>query len=370
MKEKVKPKVSIIILNWNGWRDTIECLESLYRINYPSYDVVVVDNCSTDDSIGKIKEYCLGKIKVNSRLVEYRADNKPIEVFEISEDSVESFLKGHYKNLAANSRVIIIKNKRNYGFAGGANIGINFALNILNPEYILLLNNDTVVDKDFLNELIKVAERNEKIGIVGPKIYYYDHFGRSDVISFIGEDIVPWKGVGQRYGCGEIDKGQWDRSMEPDKIEGSCMLIRREVFEKVGVFDEAFFCYYEEADFCLRAKRVGFKLKYSPNAKIWHKVASSTGGIASPIQIYFLTRNRLLFIMKNFPKEFWKHILYITFYEFWFKLGVYLLYYRDYKALRYYIKGLIEGYKTLLKYKAQDKSYKIVRDGNHDSKRS
>jgi GT2 family glycosyltransferase len=343
----MKPRVSIIILNWNGWRDTIECLESLYRISYPNYDVILVDNGSTDDSIGKIKEYCSGEIKVESRFVKYSTDNKPIKVFEISEGASGSFPKSNYENVAASSRAIIIKNKRNYGFAAGCNIAITFALSTLRPDYILLLNNDTVVDMDFLNELIKTAEGDEKIGIVGPKIYFYDHLGRSDVISFTGEDVVPWKGAGQIYGYEEIDKGQWDEPMEPDRLEASCLLIRREVFEKVGLFDETFFMYYEETDICFRAKRAGFRLKYCPNAKIWHKVASSTGGMVSPVRIYFMTRNRPLFIMKNFPSEFWKHILYVIFWEFKFYVRFYLIQRRDYRAFRYYIKGLTDGYRTL-----------------------
>jgi len=358
------PNISVIILNWNGWKETIECLESFYQITYSNYYVIVVDNGSEDDSIKKIKEFAEGKIKVSSKYFKYDQSNKPIKVLEYEKEEAEAGggRESEISNLPPSKKLILIKNDKNYGFAGGNNIGIRYALKALNPDYILLLNNDTVVDREFLNNLIKFAERDKETGIVGPKIHYYDYDGRSDVISFTGEDIVPWKGVGQRYGSGEIDKGQWDKPMETDKIEGSCMLIRKEVFEKVGLFDERFFCYYEETDLCFRAKKAGFKVKYCPDANIWHKVASSMGGRTSPIRIYFLARNRFLFIAKNFPEELWKHILYIAFYEFWFKLGIYSLYHKDFKALQCYLTGLIDGCKTLV-------TYKIIRGQDYDSKR-
>jgi len=209
--------------------DTVECLESLYRINYPYYDVILIDNGSTDSSVEKIKDYCAGKINVDSKFFRYKHDNKPIEVIELMKEEAE---KGKEVPFSMNERLILIKNFKNYGFAGGNNVGIRFALKALHPDHILLLNNDTVVDKNFLTELVNAIESDKSIGIVGPKIYYYDFKGRSDVISFTGEDIIPEKGLGKRYGCGEIDLGQWDGQMEVDRLEGSCMLIRRDVLKR------------------------------------------------------------------------------------------------------------------------------------------
>ena len=343
------PKVSIIILNWNNWRDTIECLESLYKINYPNFDVIVVDNGSMDDSIERIKEYCEGDLKVESKFFKYDPRNKPIRVFRITEDNAKrnSFDLQSYESCEVKRRMILIKNKKNYGFAGGSNIGIRFSLEVLNPEYILLLNNDTVVPQDFLEELVKVA-RDERVGIVGPKIYYYDYNGRSDVISFTGEDIISWRGKGLRYGSREIDRGQWDRPFEPDKIEGSCMLVKKEVFKKIGFFDKGYFFSYEEADFCIRAKKAGFKIKYCPTARIWHKVSASIGR-ESPMKIYFLTKNRMIFVRKNFPSQLWKHFLYIVFYEILLRGGELLLYKRKPEVFWYYLKGLIDGYRAIRK---------------------
>ncbi len=340
------PRVSIIILNWNGWRDTIECLESLYRITYPNYDVIVVDNGSRDDSIKRIKEYAGGKIEVNSKFFEYSPSNKPIRVFEITESEARKgkFNKPAYENVDPDRRMILIKNKDNYGFAGGNNIGIKFALSILNPDYVLLLNNDTVVDPNFLRELVKVAETGRKIGVVGPKIYYYDYNGRSDVINFTTARLTLWKGEEKRYGAGEIDNGQWNKVIEGDKLEGSCMLIKKEVLKKIGLFDEKFFCYWEETDLCFRAKKVGYNLVYAPYAKTWHKIAVSSGGTSSSFYVYHMTRSMLLFIVKNATRnEKRAFFLYLLLFGFWSNLVNLLIINKNVSASLAFIRGVYHG---------------------------
>ncbi|WP_297480865.1 glycosyltransferase family 2 protein, partial [Thermococcus sp.] len=229
------PRVSIIILNWNGWEDTIECLESLYRITYPNYDVIVVDNGSMDDSIQKIMKYAEGKIEVHSKFFEYNPSNKPIKVFEVNEEEARQgiFNKPSYEKFNVNRRMILIKNMENYGYAGGNNIGIKFALSILNPDYVLLLNNDTVVDPNFLTELVKVAESNEKIGIVGPKIYYYDYNGKSNIIQYCGVRFIPKilhkKVIGyKKTHCRDVKPNL------TDEVHGACMLVKRNLFWEVG----------------------------------------------------------------------------------------------------------------------------------------
>ncbi|CAB50099.1 glycosyltransferase family 2 protein [Pyrococcus abyssi] len=347
------PRVSIIILNWNGWKDTIECLESLYRITYPNYDVIVVDNGSRDDSVQKIKEYAEGKIRVNSKFFDYNPNNKPIKVFEINESEARQgeFNKLVYEKFDPNRRMILIKNNNNYGYAGGNNVGIKFALSVLDPGYVLLLNNDTVVDPNFLTELVKVAESDEKIGIVGPKIYYYDYKGRSDVISFAGEELILWKGTAVRYGEREVDRGQWDKLRVVDKIEGSCMLIKGKVLERIGLFDEKFFCYWEETDLCFRAKRKGYTLVYVPKAKIWHKIASSSGGTLRPFYIYHMTRNRIWFLIKNeLYKSLKINLLYVFIWEIWFRFLTYLVYYKRPSLFSFYMQGIFDGIRRNKKF--------------------
>jgi len=296
------PKVSIIILNWNGWKDTIECLESLYQINYPNYDIIVIDNGSEDESISKIKDYCEGKLEIKSNFFDYSKNNKPIRIFECTEGELELCYRKISENKfidPPNKKLILIKNRKNYGFAEGNNIGIRFALKHFDSDYILLLNNDTVVDKTFLGELLSVAKSNDKIGVAGPKIYYYDYKGRKDVINFAGEKINFYTSRGKRFGRFEIDEGQHDEIRENDKIDGSCMLIKREVVEKVGMFDPIYFAYWEEADLCMRIKNTGFKLMYAPKARIWHKIGVSWDTYFTYFIIYhYLVRNRLIFMWR------------------------------------------------------------------------
>lgn len=294
------PKVSIIILNWNGWEDTIECLESLYQITYPNYNVIVLDNGSEDDSIVKIKEYCEGKIKIESKFFKYDLDNKPIKIIEYTRENAEAGggKEEEIIDLSSNEKLIITKNEKNYGFTGGNNIGIKYILREKKTDYILLLNNDTVVDGNFLTELVKVAESDPKIGIVGPKIYYYDEPNK---IWFAGGKINRRLGKTKHLGVHRIDKGQFESIKKVDYIAGCAFLVKDEVFDKIGLLDKEYFCYFEDLDFCVRAQKEQYYCFYIPKAKIWHKVSQVSGGRIGHISLYYNTRNRALFMKKNAP---------------------------------------------------------------------
>lgn len=350
------PRVSIIILNWNGWGDTIECLESLYRITYPNYDVIVVDNGSKDESVEKIKEYSKGKIEVNSKFFKYNPENKPIKIFEVSEDEAKEgrFNRPLYEKLDVDRRMILVKNKDNYGFAGGNNVGIKFALSVLNPDYVLLLNNDTVVDKEFLGELVKVAERDEKIGIVGPKIYYYDFNGRTDIIQFGGQRLNMFSGVGKVLY--KLMDNNIRGIVESDMINGASMLISRRVFDKIGLFYEPYFLYFEETDFCVRAKRSGYKLLINLDSKVWHKVGASTGGNITPASFHYFVKNRFRFLKRMLNPPFLTvAILYLFLIRLWVDL-VYSLNRstRKKKILISFLRGLYEGLEILFNEKKLD----------------
>ncbi|HPX78023.1 MAG TPA: glycosyltransferase, partial [Methanobacterium sp.] len=135
----MNPEVCIIILNWNGWKDTVECLESLYQNKYDNYKVILVDNASEDESLEKIAEYCQGRIELSSTCVEYQRDNKPLSFIQIDGEEVNR------KFNTLDYKLLLIKNRENQGFAIGNNIGMRFALNNFNPDFFLLLNNDTVL---------------------------------------------------------------------------------------------------------------------------------------------------------------------------------------------------------------------------------
>jgi len=336
------PRVSIVILNWNGWEDTIECLESLFQINYPNFDVILVDNASEDDSLEKIKKYCSGNLKVESGFFKYNPENKPINLLEYTKEFDDP--KVHMKKENANrDQLILIKNDENVGFPGGNNIGMKFALNFFNPDYILLLNNDTVVEENFLEELVKNGEAKINIGILGPKIYFYDE---SNTIWSVGCKIS-WKlSRGIQIGSGEKDHQQYNTIKEVEYINGSAFLIKTEVIQKIGLMDEKYFLYFEESDWTLRANPEGYGSLYIPTAKIWHKVSQSGGGISNPIGLYYITRNRWIFMRKWAKKsDYWIFMLYQIFGAIIFPLFL-AFFYKNQELLWAYYKGLKDGIKS------------------------
>lgn len=341
------PRVSIIILNWNGWEDTIECLESLFQIIYPNFNVIVVDNASEDDSLKKVREYCSGQLKVESSYFDCDHTNKPIPIFEYDNlfNGPETFehIKNFENTKSSENQLILIKNDENYGFPGGNNIGIKFALKFLNQDYFLLLNNDTVVDKTFLTELIKKGKSKENVGILGPKIYFYDE---PNTIWGAGCKIS-WKfSRGVQIGTNELDHGQYDKIKEVEYVNGSAFLIKTEVIKKIGLMDENYFLYFEESDWTLRANQAGYKSLYVPKAQIWHKVSRSGGGISKPIGLYYITRNRWIFMKKWAKKS--DYIFFIA-YQFAGALVFPLflsIYYGNIKLFSTYYYALIEGIKS------------------------
>jgi hypothetical protein len=336
------PRVSIIILNWNGCRDTVECLESLYQISYPYYDVILVDNGSKDGSLESIEKYAEGHMAVDSKFFEFSGDNKPIEVLECTKGGSETgALPGAaFAALSSNKKMVLIKNDKNYGFAEGCNIGIRYAFAALQPEYILLLNNDTVVKNDFLNELVKAISSSETIGFAGPIVYYYNYEGRTDVISAAGIDLDKRKSADHRIGYKEVDRGQYNAVRNVDYLEGSCLLIARVVLDKVGLLDSGYFAYWEEADLCVRGFDAGYKCVCVPTAKIWHKISSS---VTRGVKLYYMTRNRFRFLKDHATRqEFYSFLIYFFIHQFLINIGVYLRR-RDSESLYAFLRGVLHG---------------------------
>jgi hypothetical protein len=259
----VVPQVIVIILNWNGKDDTIECLESLRQITYANHEILLVDNGSTDGSAAYFRE----------------------KAPDLS----------------------ILENGTNLGFAEGNNVGIRWALS-RGADYVLLLNNDTVVDKNFLQELVDVTEKDRRIGFVGPKIYHYDYNGRRDVISFAGAKFRIWRGQVHRFCANTVDEGQCDSEREVDSIEGSCLLVRTDVIKKVGLLNSDYYLYWEDTEWCIRGRNAGYKAVYVPGAKIWHKVGMRVSG-KRDTAYYYGGRNRVL-LVKQYATS-WQLLLFL-----------------------------------------------------------
>lgn len=327
------PKVSIIILNWNGWEDTLECLEFLYQINYPNYEVIVVDNDSVNQSVKRIKSWA--------------DETHKIKYFEFFTKDLKSSNYLRYKRkfnlLPSDEKLLLLKNDKNYGFTGGNNIAINQILKERKSDYVLLLNNDTVVDKKFLTELIKVAEKKENIGILGSKIYYYNFHGRKDVIQSVGTKVNLYSARFYNYGNKQIDKKQFENNKFVDCICGACLLIKREVVQDIGLLNNIFFAYFEDVDWGLRAKKKGYQVACVPNSKIWHKEGMSLK--KSPeISLYYCTKNAFL-IEKIHANIF--QLSFFLFYYFLIKFPKKIVYCFLFKnkidMLKNYLKGLKEG---------------------------
>ncbi|NLE27493.1 MAG: glycosyltransferase family 2 protein [Clostridiaceae bacterium] len=313
------PRVSIIILNWNGWEDTIECLESVYQITYPNYDVIVVDNGSENQSVENIKKYSSGRLPVESSFFKYSKENKPLHMTEYSQEDIEHGVnkEEYLLDVLPNKRLILICNRDNYGFAEGNNIAMRFALNTLKPEYILLLNNDTVVNGKFLYELIRESECRKNVGIAGPTILYYDYNNRTDVIWSAGGTINMWTGMRSAREVQEIDNPMEDKEpLDVDYVSGAALLIKCSIIQHVGFLDNDYFMYLEDIDWCYRAKKTGYSVLYVPSSTIWHKVSMSTGGEQSPKSLFFTVRNNILFMRKHSKSYHWPTYIFFATYHF------------------------------------------------------
>ena len=232
------PKVVTIILNWNGLEDTLECIDSLNKMDYPNNGIIVVDNGSSDGSVPIIRQ------------------RYPF--------------------------ITIMPNEKNLGFAMGNNVGIRKALD-MNADYIWCLNNDTVAEKDTLTKLVNTVLYHPKIGLISPLIYYYDN---PDEIQFCGS-YIDWenKSIIKIKNFNEITE---DMSLS---LWGTALLIRREVIEHVGYLNEKYFAYHEDEEYSMRVLKAGFQNSVHPDARIYHKNSRSTGSNDAPMQVFLRSRN-------------------------------------------------------------------------------
>lgn len=273
---KKKEKLAIILVNYNGMQDTIDCIQSILNSKNMDFNfsIIVVDNNSKLDDLSSI------------------------------ERSYPS--------------VIGIKNTENLGFSGANNIGIQYALK-QNYEYIMLLNNDTIVDENMIDILMKECVKNT---IVAPLMLYYDDPNK---IWYAGGKIS--RVTGNNY---HLEMGKYIKDISLEKkectfITGCCMFAHSSTFETIGLLNDEYFMYCEDTEFCIRATLKKCKMIFVPDAKLWHKISSSSGGSFSPFSIYYCTRNRLKYVQEYkkyfyvsaFPFSYISRI--IRMYQYWFK---------------------------------------------------
>jgi GT2 family glycosyltransferase len=244
------PHVTIIVVTYKGRSDTLECLESLSHLTYPNHKVIVVD--------------------------------------QNSQDGTPDAVRTQY------GQVQVVENLVNNGFTGGSNLGLATALK-RPTEYVFLLNNDTLVEPEIVEKLITPMEEDSTIGIISPIGLYYE---KPNIVCWAGSD-TDWRGRSQNYTCDVSIETLDTRIRETGFVASGGMMIRCAVVEEIGLMDDRFFIYFDDNDFCARARRAKWRVVYLPSAKLWHKISRVQALIGDDFGIYHWQRNRLLYLWKH-----------------------------------------------------------------------
>lgn len=300
------PSVVIIILNWNGCEVTIDCLKSLFKIDYPNFKILIVDNGSIDNSVQKIEKFV--------------CDLPNISILPLG---------------------------KNYGFTGGNNKGIAHILLSESPTYFLLLNNDTEVDSTFLSKMVSLAESNNKIAAVVPKIYYFDH---PNTLWYAGGYINRLSCMGEHFGKNKLDSAKFSQVKSVTFMNGCAILIKSDIVRKIGLFDDDLFANCEDADLSLRILQAGFNIMYEPNAKIWHKVSYSFKSNDNKwFGLYIATRNLVILQKKhNLKKWYFPFGLVYFFFRWFFYLELKFLLQGKVPLCKHLLLGLKDGFSKKL----------------------
>lgn len=295
------PRVACILLNWNGWRDTIECLESLFRLNYPDFQIVVCDNDSSDGSMERVKEWARGAISAesgNPGLCNLTSPPvpKPIPYHELTREQAES------GNASCGAQLVLIQVGANLGFAGGNNVGLRYALKDPGCQFFWMINNDTVVDSDALSAMISHVKQWPSVGLCGSLNVSYHN--PKEVLAQGGMPYCRWTGRAQLPPPGGL-KDVDSRVPSLDFINGASMLASRALLEQVGLMEESYFLYFEEHDWAMRAKGK-FHLGYCSESVIYHKEGATIGSNRdrtkrSLLSEMYTARNKILFTKRFHP---------------------------------------------------------------------
>jgi GT2 family glycosyltransferase len=289
----MRPRVAFVILNWNSREMTAECIRSLLAMNSQGYEIVVVDNGSHDDSV--------------------------------------DYLRGEFPGIA------IFPQVRNLGFAAGCNVGMRYAL-AEGFEYVLIINNDTVVDRHFLNALLSEAQKIPRAAVISPKIYFYD---LPDRFWWAGGTFNLWVGIAKHVGRKQVDSGQYDAPRAIDWATGCAALIRCDALREVGLFEEILFGNGEDLDLSLRLRRAGYEIWFAPGAKLWHKEGVDyRKNVGEHARKFTGTRNLLWIMDRHASKTQW--ISFLPNFVFRYALFYVLLslWRRDYRSAKAVLEGI------------------------------
>lgn len=285
MNDATQAKAAVVILNWNGWRDTLACIRSVLT-HAGDVQVVVCDNGSSDCSYEQLKSALSSELTVEALCC--------LEV------------RSAWPRVTA-ARVVLIQNGANLGFAGGCNVGLSFAM-AQGHRYFWLLNNDTEIEPGALDGLLQRMLRDPEVGMCGSRLVYFD---APEVVQARGGAVYdPRLGVGRHLGVHEAVSAAEDATAieaSMDYVVGASMMVSRRFLETVGLMQDDYFLYFEELDWATRGRVLGFRLAYAPNSVVRHKEGASIGtshrGPGSMLSMRYLSRNRLLFTQRFHPQH-------------------------------------------------------------------
>jgi GT2 family glycosyltransferase len=294
----MREKVCIVIVNWNGWVDTIECLESIFRCTYLDYTVVVCDNNSQDNSLEYIKAWARGELDIlipkSSPLhyLSFPSVRKPIVYEELKKSEIEHLESGESK-----AQIALIDIGKNLGFGTANNIGIEYAF-LKNADFVWLLNNDTVIQADAITKMVKTARIQG--GIIGGTLRYYTD--PSKIQAFGGGYFSSWTGLVRHHDT---------HKKSLNFITGASLMIDKFTFDILGGFDENIFMYCEDFEYCIRASKNHIPTSCS-DAIIYHKIGSSSGGDMSYFSCLSVYKNKFYSLKKNYGIGLWVVIYFFS----------------------------------------------------------
>jgi len=304
-------KIYIILVNYNGWKDTIECLESIFKSNYPSFQVIVCDNASSDNSIENIKRWAEGFITPDINFdnpLKHLSTPVVLKPLPYSYYQYKDLVAGVKPDSLSDDPLILIDTGANLGFAGGNNVGARFAQMKNDYTHIWFLNNDTVIEKNAMEELVACYSRSRKdkrkTGIIGSKLLYYN---KPDTIQAVGGVYYRSLAYSRHIGSGQIDHGQFDTEyLKMDYVVGASMFVSKDFIDDVGMMSDEYFIYYEETDWITRGRRKGWEIGYAYKSRVYHKEGASVGAnkqkkTKSDFAVYYFFRNAIKFTKRYYP---------------------------------------------------------------------